>query len=47
MPDDDGDRPFEELWAKFIEEYRRSRAPEGLRERIRAAIRAAAETERE
>ena len=33
---------FETLWRAFVEEQRRARAPEGLRERVEAAIRAAA-----
>lgn len=37
-PDDD----FALAWARFVEDYRRSRAPEGLRERVVAAVEAAA-----
>ncbi|MBI2217703.1 MAG: hypothetical protein HYU51_10430 [Candidatus Rokubacteria bacterium] len=37
---------FEEVWARFVEEYRRSRAPEALRQRIIAALHAERATAR-
>jgi hypothetical protein len=38
----DPDRWSEEAWERFAEEYRRRRAPDALRQRVIAAIRAAA-----
>lgn len=36
------DADVEEAWARFVERYRRRRAPEALRRRVLAAVRAAA-----
>lgn len=38
----DANRWSEEAWERFAEKYRRQRAPEALRQRVIAAIRAAA-----
>lgn len=38
----DADRWSEEAWERFAGEYRRQRAPDELRQRVIAAIRAAA-----
>lgn len=42
-PDDDAERWFAEAWNAFVRRYRATRAPEALRERVRAAIATAGE----